>query len=63
MKVAVRVVVVDGGMVVVERNCCCLLMVPNQVLVFPMLSEESRITVGMYSISYTPTAKLVWQNW
>ena len=26
-------------------------------------STKSRVTVGMYSISYKATVKLVWQNW
>ena len=34
VRVAVRVVVMDGGMVVVERNHCGLLMAPNQVSAF-----------------------------
>ena len=62
MRVAVWVVVVAGGMVVVERNCCCLLMAPNRASAFADAQEEG-VTVGMYSISYTPTIKLVWRNW
>ena len=65
MRVAVSVVVVDGGMDGGGGGKETLLFVDGAKWSASICqcSTKSGVTVGMYSISYKATVKLVWQNW